>query len=132
MKKKILIIGGGASGMAAAIWAAKSGADVTILEHMDRVGKKSFCSRKRPVQSGQSLYGRQLLPFGTAGFSIKSPETVRIRGYHPLVFQYGLRSKGQTGLLLSHVNQASAVLDVLRMSLKEYQVQVICGFLPYP
>ena len=28
--------------MAAAIWAAKSGADVTILEHMDRVGKKIF------------------------------------------------------------------------------------------
>ena len=40
MKKKVWIIGGGASGMMAAITAAKAGADVTIAEHMDRVGKK--------------------------------------------------------------------------------------------
>ena len=40
MKKKVWIIGGGASGMMAAITAAKEGMDVTIAEHMDRVGKK--------------------------------------------------------------------------------------------
>ena len=40
MKQDILIIGGGASGLAAAILAARKGAKVTILEHMDRVGKK--------------------------------------------------------------------------------------------
>ena len=40
MKKQVLIIGGGASGLTAAIWAARSGSAVTVLEHMDRVGKK--------------------------------------------------------------------------------------------
>ena len=40
MKKQVLIIGGGAAGLTAAIWAARSGAAVTVLEHMDRVGKK--------------------------------------------------------------------------------------------
>ena len=34
------IIGGGASGMMAAIAAAQRGADVTILERRDRIGKK--------------------------------------------------------------------------------------------
>ena len=34
MKKKVLIIGGGASGLMAAIMAAREGAEVTILEHM--------------------------------------------------------------------------------------------------
>ena len=34
------IIGGGASGMMAAIQAAESGASVTILERRDRIGKK--------------------------------------------------------------------------------------------
>ncbi|MEG2634316.1 MAG: NAD(P)/FAD-dependent oxidoreductase, partial [Oscillospiraceae bacterium] len=37
---KIAIIGGGASGLTAAISAAVSGADVTIFERLDRVGKK--------------------------------------------------------------------------------------------
>ena len=38
--KRIGIIGGGASGMIAAIQAAKEGADVTILESGERLGKK--------------------------------------------------------------------------------------------
>ena len=38
--KRVLVIGGGASGMMAAISAAKNGARVTIYEKSDRVGKK--------------------------------------------------------------------------------------------
>ena len=40
MSKNIVIIGGGASGLMAAITAARLGACVTIVEHKDRVGKK--------------------------------------------------------------------------------------------
>lgn len=36
----IIIVGAGASGLTAAIHAARKGADVLILEHMDRAGKK--------------------------------------------------------------------------------------------
>lgn len=39
-EKRVGIIGGGASGLVAAIGAARNGAEVTIIEHMDRVGKK--------------------------------------------------------------------------------------------
>ena len=39
MKKKVAVIGGGASGMMAAIEASGQGAEVTIYEHM-RLGKK--------------------------------------------------------------------------------------------
>ena len=35
-----MVIGGGASGIVAAISAARHGAEVTILEHNDRIGKK--------------------------------------------------------------------------------------------
>ncbi|WP_299804958.1 FAD-dependent oxidoreductase, partial [Sulfuricurvum sp. RIFOXYD2_FULL_44_160] len=38
--KKIAIIGGGASGLMAALFAARSGANVTIYEHNSSVGKK--------------------------------------------------------------------------------------------
>ena len=40
MEKRVVIIGGGASGLVAAIEAARRGARVTVVEHMDRVGKK--------------------------------------------------------------------------------------------
>ncbi len=38
--KRVLIVGGGASGLTAAVFAAQNGDEVTILEHKDRVGKK--------------------------------------------------------------------------------------------
>lgn len=41
---KIAIIGGGASGLMAALFAARSGADVTIYEHNSGVGKKILAS----------------------------------------------------------------------------------------
>ena len=37
---KVFIIGGGASGLVAAITAKRSGADVTILERNDKLGRK--------------------------------------------------------------------------------------------
>ena len=40
MKADIIVIGGGASGLAAAICAARQGASVLILERMARIGKK--------------------------------------------------------------------------------------------
>ena len=38
--RKIVIAGGGASGLIAGIMAARRGAEVCILEHKDSVGKK--------------------------------------------------------------------------------------------
>jgi predicted flavoprotein YhiN len=37
---RVIIIGGGASGLMAAIVAARGGAKVTVLEHQSQVGKK--------------------------------------------------------------------------------------------
>lgn len=43
---KIIVIGGGAAGMMAAIWAARNGAEVTVLEKNEKLGKKLFITGK--------------------------------------------------------------------------------------
>ena len=40
MKNRVIIVGGGAAGMVAAIVAARKNAQVWMLEHNDKVGKK--------------------------------------------------------------------------------------------
>ena len=44
----VIVIGGGAAGMMAAITAASNGADTMILEHKDRV-EEDFIHRKRKM-----------------------------------------------------------------------------------
>ena len=44
--KNVIIVGGGAAGMMAAIQAARSGAKVALYEKNDRLGKKLFITGK--------------------------------------------------------------------------------------
>lgn len=44
--KRILVIGGGAAGMLAALFAAREGAEVTIIERNEKLGKKIYITGK--------------------------------------------------------------------------------------
>lgn len=59
--RKGIIIGGGASGLMAAITAAKTGCGVTVLEQHGPTGKKDPVNGKRQVQPDKPLYGSVLL-----------------------------------------------------------------------
>lgn len=43
---KVIVIGGGAAGMMAALKAAENGHDVTLLEKNEKLGKKLFITGK--------------------------------------------------------------------------------------
>lgn len=45
-KKKIIVIGAGAAGLMAACAAADGGAEVTVLEHNEKAGKKIYITGK--------------------------------------------------------------------------------------
>ncbi len=44
--KRVIVVGGGAAGMMAAIWAARSGAKVSLYEKNEKLGKKIFITGK--------------------------------------------------------------------------------------
>lgn len=46
MAKRIIIVGGGAAGMIAALFAAREGAEVVLLERNEKLGKKVFITGK--------------------------------------------------------------------------------------
>ncbi len=43
---KVIVVGGGAAGMMAAIWAARNGAEVSLFEKNEKLGKKIFITGK--------------------------------------------------------------------------------------
>ena len=124
MKKKVWIIGGGASGMMAAITAAKEGMDVTIAEHMDRVGKKILstgngrCNLTNLHQDARCYRSSQPDFPGRVLKQFSVDETISF--FEDL----GIVMKDRNGYLYPNSDQASSVLDVLRDEVERRKIRV--------
>ncbi len=122
--KKIAIIGGGASGMMAAIAAAENGAEVTIFEKNDRIGKKILATGNGKCNFSNldfkvNYYNgtdTEYLPELFAQFSVQ--DTIAF-------FQdAGMLCKEKNGYLYPLSEQASTVLDILRLKIKQKKIKV--------
>ena len=125
MKKKVLIIGGGASGLMAAIMAAREGAEVTILEHMDRVGKKILSTgngrcnmtnlslRPEHYRSSQKLFPMKVLDRFSVWDTLNFFDSI------------GIVTKNRNGYIYPNSDQAASVLDALRFETEHLGVQTV-------
>ena len=125
--RTIAVIGGGASGMMAAITAASQGAHVILLEHKDRIGKKILstgngrCNFTNTHQEPLCYHSENpLFPWGIIRqFDAQSAIS--------FFLQLGVYSKNRGGYLYPNSDQASAVLDALRMELARLNVDIRTG-----
>ena len=127
---KIGIIGGGASGLMAAITAAHHGADVTIIEKKDRVGKKILATGN-----------------GRCNFTNKNITDTDYRSQSPHVYNdyfsqfnendvislfesWGMMWKDRNGYCYPRSDQASTILDILRQKCNTEGVRVLTDHIP--
>ena len=121
----IAVIGGGASGMIAAITASDLGASVTIFEHMPRMGRKLLltgsgkCNISNTDMNISHFHGqdteliRKVLE--------KCPQSETLGFFEKL----GLLTKERKGYLYPYCEQASAVVDVLRFAIRDRDIDVL-------
>ncbi len=127
-RKKLIVVGGGASGMAAALAAAEAGAAVTVLERLDRVGKKLLATGNGRC----NLTNRSAAP---EHYHTAEPERLAamLRRTPPdavLDFFAGnglLCTEEAEGRVYPRTRQASTVLDILRAALTRAGTAVECG-----
>lgn len=123
---KVFVVGGGAAGMMAAISARNHGADVTILERNNRVGKKILatgngrCNYTNVNLSIENYHGNNpkfayscLSKFGVD----KTLDFFEQLGITPAI--------EDNGKVFPLSYQSSSVLDVLRFELEELGIEVI-------
>ncbi|MBN1604218.1 MAG: NAD(P)/FAD-dependent oxidoreductase [Chitinispirillaceae bacterium] len=124
-KRRIAIIGGGASGMIAAITAGRSGADVTVFERNDRVGKKLLAT-------GNGQCNLTNLNCDRSHFHGEDPDFVT-DVFKCFTINDTLNFFNSLGALTVSENdgrtyprtyQASTILDVLRFELESCGVRV--------
>lgn len=126
---KTAVIGGGASGLVAAVAAARNGADVTIYEKMNRVGKKILatgngrCNYTNMNMSISRYHGKNIrlaenvLDFFDLDKTLNFFEEL---GIAPRV--------GELGKVYPGSLQASSVLDVLRFETERLGVEEVTDF----
>lgn len=124
--KRIAIIGGGASGMVAAITAAREGAKVVIIEQKDRIGKKILSTGNGRC----NLTNEYMVPECFHGGNPKLVKNVlkKFDVNDTLEFfeKLGLVTKiKHGGYIYPYSEQATTVLDLLRMELERLQVNVM-------
>lgn len=130
---KILVAGGGASGMVAAIVASRNGHEVTVLEHKDRPGKKILATGNGRCNLSNSLlkdapgqYYRNIEGDSRACDFIN--DLFGAFSYDDTIAFFeslGLWVKAKGNLMYPYSEQAGAVLDVLRFALRDLGINVI-------
>ncbi len=121
---EIVVIGGGASGMAAAIMAARRGASVSILEHNDVLGKKI-------LSTGNGRCNLTNLDLQHEHYRGDNPELIRtfLKEFDAdaaLEFfsSIGIYTKCRGGYVYPLCDQAAAVREAFTMEVKRLGVQV--------
>ena len=125
--RTVAVIGGGASGMMAAVTAASEGARVILLEHKDRIGKKILstgngrCNFTNIHQEPICYHSEDLM------FPWEVVERFNAQAVISFFLQLGVYSKNRDGYIYPNSDQASAVLDAFRMELDRLKVEIRTG-----
>lgn len=127
---KIAIIGAGASGMMAAIAAAKNGAQVTLIEKNDRVGKKILATGNGKCNfTNKSMCADD---FNSQYQNIYNDYISRFDNKEVISFfqNLGMLIKDRNGYCYPRSEQAITILDLLRLQLKQYNIKVLTNIYP--
>ena len=126
-KRRVLDIGGGASGLMAAIAAAERGAKVTLLERNRQVGKKILvtgngrCNLTNLDQDLSHYRG------GEPGFAAAVLGEFGLSETLERFKRMGVHTRSRNGYLYPYSDQASSVADALRMEAEHLGVKLALG-----
>ncbi len=126
MKRQVIIIGGGASGLSAGIQAARLGASVTILEHTARPGKKllSTGNGKCNLTNLGTLEG--VYRGGQPDFIKKVLNRISVEQTLEFFRSLGIVLMDRNGYVYPNSGQASTVLEALLSELDHLNVPIVC------
>ncbi len=127
MGRQVVIIGGGAAGMTAAITAARAGASVTVLEHMGRVGRKLLSTGNGRCNFSNLDQKPEYYRCTQPDFPWKVVRQFPVEQAVEFFAGLGILAKERGGYLYPNSDQASSVLQVLRTELERLGVDVRTG-----
>ncbi len=122
---KIAVIGGGASGLTAAIAAARNGAKVTVFERNDKVGKKILVTGNGKCNISNTSLSEEYYYSEDRDFIVSSFDRFGLNDTIRFFKGLGLMLTEKRGGIYPYSEQASSVLDALRFEVDSLGVKVL-------
>ena len=125
--KQIIVTGGGAAGMMAALFAARGGARVTLLERNEKLGKKVYITGKGRcnLTNAADMEAFQRNIFRNPRFMYAAFATLDNRGVMDLIEGQGVPLKVERGeRVFPQSDKASDIIAALRRGLEQARVDV--------
>ena len=122
--KRVLVIGGGASGLTAAIAAAENGAKVTLLERNRQVGKKILVTGNGRCNLTNTKQDSSCYRGGAPGFADRVLGQYGLSETLRFFFRLGILTRDRNGYLYPYSDQAASVASALRMEAEHRGVKL--------
>lgn len=127
MDKKVIIVGAGASGLVAAIMAAKKGFDVLVFESNEKPAKKIYATGNGKCNLTNSLMDKTCY----RSDDIKKVEDVlSVFGFNEtkkFFDDLGIILKDRNGYFYPNSNQAASVAEALVYECERLNIKIVCS-----
>jgi predicted Rossmann fold flavoprotein len=121
--RTVLVAGGGASGLMAAIMAAREGARVTILEHNDRNGRKLNATGNGRCNFTNEVWPEDALRGTHPAFANSALRQFGVKDTLAFFTRLGAAPVSRNGYYYPRCGQAQAVTDLLSMEAQSLGVK---------
>lgn len=121
---RVIVIGAGVSGMTAAICAARGGASVTVLEHMDKGGKKLLMTGNGKCNLTNTHIDRECYNCTDEEFPMEVYKNFPYESTIDFFHSICLYTKEKNGYVYPVSEQAGSVLELLSDELKRLNVKI--------
>lgn len=121
---KIVIIGGGASGLMAAVQAARKGAQVTLLEQNEKTGKKILATGNGRCNMTNLYQDSSCYRSENPAYPWKIIEKFPLASTLPFFYELGIYTRDRNGWIYPYSDQSSSVAQVLEMEARHLKVRI--------
>lgn len=125
-KYDVIVIGAGASGIMAAISAARCGVKVLLIEHLSQIGKKILATGNGKCNYTNELQGVNFYRGEDPAFVVPVFQQFSKDDTVAFMEELGIYPKIKNGYYYPYSEQALSVVEVLSLALKNHNVQILC------
>ncbi|MFA9465783.1 MAG: NAD(P)/FAD-dependent oxidoreductase [Velocimicrobium sp.] len=124
--RDVIIVGGGASGLVAALILARQKKQVTLLEHNEKIGRKILATGNGKCNFTNQYQTKSCYRGENPNFAWNLIQQCGMEDYVSFMYSIGIAAKQKNGYYYPYSEQASSIVEALLLELSYRKVKIKC------